>query len=141
MFLLFWLLAVLFIVIDRLQPFDAVLELLGPQLQASSPFVFSIIVALIGWVGVPGATAAQVVLIDQVFGPLAGQIGVGPWSWVIVLLFASKADTYGPFPNPNMVSSMGLAHSKSLRTMLLSGWVLLIPAIVMYLVLLLFETS
>ena len=140
-FLLFWLLAVLFIVIDRLQPFDAVLALLGPQLQASSPFVFAVIVALIGWVGVPGATAAQVVLIDQVFGPLAGQIGVGAWSWVIVLLFASKADTYGPFPNPNMVSSMGLAHSSSLRTMLVSGWVLLIPATIMYLVILLFETA
>jgi len=139
-FLLFWLLAVLFIVIDRLQPFEAVLELLGPQLEASSPFVFSIIVALIGWVGVPGATAAQVVLIDKVFGPLAGQIGVGAGSWVVVLLFASKADTYGPFPNPNMVSTMGLAHSKNLRTMLLTGWVLLVPVVVMYMAILLFET-
>jgi H+/gluconate symporter-like permease len=139
-FLLFWLLAVLFLVIDRLQPFQAVLAMLGPQLEASSPFVFSIIVALIGWVGVPGATAAQVVLIDQVFGPLAGQIGVGANSWVIVLLFASKADTYGPFPNPNMVSTMGLAHSTNLRTMLLTGWVLLVPVALMYIVILFFET-
>ena len=140
-FLLFWLLAVLFIIIDRLHPFDAVLTLLGPHLEASSPFVFSVIVALIGWVGVPGATAAQVVLIDQVFGPLAGQMGVGAASWVIVLLFSSKADTYGPFPNPNMVSSMGLAHSKDLRAMLLTGWVLLVPVALMYLMILLVETT
>lgn len=139
-FLLFWLLAVLFLIIDRLQPFETVLGLLGPQLEASSPFVFSLIVALIGWVGVPGATAAQVILIDKVFGPLAGEIGVGPGSWVVVLLFASKADTYGPFPNPNMVSTMGLAHSKNLRTMLLTGWVLLIPAALLYTVILFLET-
>src|SRR5690606_24448053 len=71
-FALFWLLAVLFLVIDRLQVFDTVLALLRPQLETSSPFLFSLIVALIGWVGVPGATAAQVVLVDKVFGPLAG---------------------------------------------------------------------
>lgn len=139
-FLLFWLLALLFLIIDRLQPFEAVLALLGPQLEASSPFIFSIIVALIGWVGVPGATAAQVVLLDKVFGPLASQIGVGAGSWVVVLLFASKADTYGPFPNPNMVSTMGLAHSKNLRTMLLTGWVLLLPVSLMYAAILFFET-
>ncbi|MAP63962.1 MAG: permease [Microbacterium sp.] len=139
-FLLFWLLAVLFLIIDRLQPFDTVLALLGPQLESSSPFVFSLIIALIGWVGVPGATAAQVVLIDKVFGPLATQIGVGANSWVVVLLFASKADTYGPFPNPNMVSTMGLAHSTNLRTMLLTGWVLLVPVALMYVAMLFFET-
>lgn len=139
-FALFWLLAVLFLIIDRLQPFTTVLALLGPQLQSSSPFVFTLIVALIGWVGVPGATAAQVVLIDRVFGPLAGEIGVGAGSWVVVLLFSSKADTYGPFPNPNMVSTMGLARSKNLRTMLLTGWVLLVPAALMYLVILFVQT-
>lgn len=139
-FLLFWLLAILFLVIDRLQPFAAVLALLGPQLEVSSPFMFSLIVGLIGWVGVPGATAAQVVLIDKVFGPLAGQIGVGASSWVVVLLFASKADTYGPFPNPNMVSTMGLARSTNLRTMLLTGWVLLVPVAVMYIAILFLET-
>lgn len=139
-FAMFWLLAVLFLIIDRLQPFDTVLTLLGPQLQASSPFLFTLIVALIGWVGVPGATAAQVVLIDKMFGPLAGEMGVGAGSWVIVLLFASKADTYGPFPNPNMVSTMGLAHSQNLRMMLLTGWVLLVPATLMYFLILFFET-
>ena len=139
-FVLFWLLAVLFLAVDRLQPFDAVLALLQPQLQASSPFLFSLLVSLIGWVGVPGATAAQVVLIDKVFGPLAGEIGVSASSWVVVLLFASKADTYGPFPNPNMVSAMGLARSNNLRIMLLTGWILLVPAVLMYILILFLET-
>ncbi|MBP2411504.1 Na+/H+ antiporter NhaC [Arthrobacter stackebrandtii] len=139
-FALFWLLAVLFLIIDRLQPFGTVLALLRPHLETSSPFIFSLIVALIGWVGVPGATAAQVVLIDKVFGPLAGEMGVGAGSWVVVLLFSSKADTYGPFPNPNMVGAMGLAHSKNLRMMLLTGWILLVPAALMYFLILFLGT-
>lgn len=139
-FVLFWLLALLFVIIDRLSPFDTVAAMLDPEKNAGSAFAFVIVVALVGWVGVPGATAAQVVLLDQVFGPFAAQIGVAASAWVVVLLFASKADTYGPFPNPNMVSTMGLAHSRNLRAMLLTGWVLLVPAALMYLTILFVET-
>lgn len=140
LFLLFWLLAVVFLLINRLAPYDTLLVLLGPRLESASPFVFAVIVALIGWVGVPGATAAQVVLLDQVFGPLIGQLGISSASWVVVLLFSSKGDTYGPFPNPNMVSAMGMARSTNLRSMLLTGWVLLVPVAAMYTLLLFMET-
>jgi hypothetical protein len=51
---------------------------------------------------------------------------------VIVLLWASKADTYGPFPNGNMVGAMGLARSTNLRGLLLTGWAVLIPACLLY---------
>ncbi|WP_084469255.1 Na+/H+ antiporter NhaC family protein [Nocardiopsis trehalosi] len=138
--LLFWLLAGLFILIERLQPFEVILDMFGDGLAGSSAFVFAVLIALLGWVGVPGATAAQVVLLDQVFGDLAGQIGVGAGAWVIVLLFASKADTYGPFPNANMVGAMGLARSSDLRNMMITGWALLVPACVMYTAMLLFLT-
>jgi H+/gluconate symporter-like permease len=131
-FLLFWLLAALFLVIDGLKPYDVVLEIFGPQLQSSSGVGFAVAIALLGWVGVPGATAAQVVLLDQVFGDLATTVGLGSGAWVIVLLWASKADTYGPFPNANMVGAMGLARSTNLRSLLLTGWMVLIPASLMY---------
>ena len=139
-FILFWLLAALFIIIDQLAPFDVVMELFGSQLESASPFVFTIIIALLGWVGVPGATAAQVVLLDKVFGDLGTALGVSASSWVIVLLFASKADTYGPFPNGNMVGVMGLARSTNLRNMLITGWMLLVPACIMYFIFLFVET-
>ncbi|MHA6618602.1 Na+/H+ antiporter NhaC family protein [Pseudonocardia sp. DLS-67] len=131
-FLLFWLLAALFLVIDGLKPFDVVLQIFGPQLQNSSGLGFAVAIALLGWVGVPGATAAQVVLLDQVFGGLATTVGLGAGAWVVVLLWASKADTYGPFPNANMVGAMGLARSTNLRSLLLTGWMVLIPASLMY---------
>ena len=139
-FLLFWLLAALFIIIDILAPFDVVMDVFGSQLQSASPFVFTVIIALLGWVGVPGATAAQVVLLDKVFGDLGATLGVSASSWVVVLLFASKADTYGPFPNGNMIGVMGLARSNNLRNMLITGWMLLVPACVMYFIILFVET-
>lgn len=140
-FILFWLLAGLFLMIDMLAPFDVILENYGDSLADGSPFVFAILVALLGWVGVPGATAAQVILLDEVFGPLGASMGVTAASWVIVMLFASKADTYGPFPNANMIGVMGLARSTNLRNMLITGWALLVPATLMYLVILFFQNQ
>ncbi len=131
-FILFWMLAALFQMIDQLAPFDVILDRFGGDLASGSQFVFTILIALLGWVGVPGATAAQVVLLNEVFGPLASTMGVSAGAWVVVLLFASKADTYGPFPNGNMLGVMGLARSKNLRLMLIGGWLLLIPAALLY---------
>jgi Na+/H+ antiporter NhaC len=135
-FLLFWLLAALFLVIDHLQPYEVVLERFGPQLQSASGLGFAVAIALLGWVGVPGATAAQVVLLDEVFGGIATTVGIGAGAWVIVLLWASKADTYGPFPNANMIGAMGLARSTDLRSLLLTGWLVLIPASLLYIAIL-----
>lgn len=140
LFLLFWLLAALFLIIDVLAPFDVIKDAVGAELAAASPLVFAIVIALLGWVGVPGATAAQVVLLDKVFGEMAAAVGVPASAWVIVLLFASKADTYGPFPNGNMVGAMGLARSTNLKNMMITGWLLLIPACIMYFGILFFET-
>ncbi|WP_297746685.1 Na+/H+ antiporter NhaC family protein [uncultured Tessaracoccus sp.] len=131
-FILFWMLAALFIMIDTLAPFDVILETYGEGLASGSRFLFTILIALLGWVGIPGATAAQVVLLNEVFGPLATTMGVSAGAWVVVLLFASKADTYGPFPNGNMIGVMGMARSKNLRNMLIGGWLLLIPATILY---------
>lgn len=137
-FLLFWLLAALFLIIDQLAPFDVILADYGAQLEQTSGFTFAVAIAMLGWVGVPGATAAQVVLLDEVFGDLAANLGIGAGAWVIVLLWASKADTYGPFPNANMIGAMGLARSTNLKNMLLTGWAVLIPAVVMYGIILVF---
>lgn len=140
-FLLFWLLAVLFSAIDTIQPFQVILDTYGGSLRGLAPAVFALVIALLGWVGVPGATAAQVVLLDKVFGTLAASVGVGTGAWVVVLLFASKADTYGPFPNANMVGAMSLARSNNLRNILLTGFLVLVPACVMYAGILLIETA
>ncbi|MGW2287101.1 Na+/H+ antiporter NhaC family protein [Streptomyces phaeochromogenes] len=139
MFFLFWLMAVFFIAIDHLKPFDVLRTMFNDDLGSMSPLAFVAVIALLGMLGAPGAAAAHVVLLDKVFGDLATSIGVSANAWVIVLLFASKLDTYGPFPNGNMVGAMGLARSSNLRNLLVTGVLILVPATLLYAVILVFE--
>jgi gluconate:H+ symporter, GntP family len=68
-FFLFFLLAVLFTLVDSMGVYDGVAERFA--LSTLGPYLLCLVVILIGWVGVAGAAAAQVVLVNQVFGPLA----------------------------------------------------------------------
>ncbi|HEY1174609.1 MAG TPA: hypothetical protein VGF17_00500, partial [Phytomonospora sp.] len=140
MLVLFWLLAAVFLAVDALKPYDVIMANFGDRLGHMSALPFAIVIALLGWVGVPGATAAQVVLLDKVFGGVAATLGIAAPAWAIVLLWASKGDTYGPMPNANMVGAMGLARSTNLRNLLLPSWVIIGGACVMYAVLLVILT-
>lgn len=133
-FFLFFLLAVLFTVVDSMGVYDGVAERFA--LSALGPYLFCLVVVLIGWVGVAGAAAAQAVLVNQVFGPLAAALGVPPAAWSVVLLAVSQTDGLGPLPNPDMIGQMGLAESRSLRWQLLSSYLVLVPVVAMYAVLL-----
>ena len=131
-FFMFWILAALFLAIDQLAPFEVILDRFGSDLMNATGLTFIVLIGLLGWIGIPGATAAQVVLIDKVFGGIAAALGIPAGIWAVALLWGSKADTYGPFPNGNMVGVMGLARSSNLRSLLAVGWLVLIPACLMY---------
>lgn len=133
-FFLFFLLAVLFTLIDGLGVYDGVAELF--HLSALTPYLFCVVVAVIGWLGIAGAAAAQVVLVNQVFGPLAATLGIPPAAWTVVLLSTAQTDGLGPFPNPDMIGQMGLAESRSLRWQLLTSYLVLVPVLVLYAILL-----
>ena len=132
-FFMFWILAALFLTLDELGPFNVIVDRYGAELRGTSGVVFVVLIGLLGWVGIPGATAAQVVLINKVFGPIAVALGIPAGVWAIALLWGSKADTYGPFPTGNMVGAMGLARSSNLRSLLGVGWTILVPACLVYL--------
>jgi Na+/H+ antiporter NhaC len=133
-FFLFFLLAVLFTLVDSMGVYDGVAERFA--LSTLGPYLFCLVVVVIGWVGVAGAAAAQAVLVNQVFGPLAATLGVPPAAWCVVLLAGSQTDGLGPFPNPDMIGQMGLAESRSLRWQLLSSYLVLVPVVALYAVLL-----
>ena len=133
-FFLFFLLAVLFTLVDSMGVYAGVAERFA--LSTLGPYLFCLVVVLIGWVGVAGAAAAQAVLVNHVFGPLAAALGVPPAAWSVVLLAVSQTDGLGPFPNPDMIGQMGLAESRSLRWQLLSSYLVLVPVVVLYAVLL-----
>lgn len=132
LFVMFWLLAAFFLMVTELGPFDVILDRFGGEITGLPLLPFAFGVTLLGWVGVPGANAAQVVLLDGIFGPIGTAIGMTPAAWAVTYLLASKADTYGPFPNPNMVVSLGFAESDRIKTLLGVGWLVLIPAGIMF---------
>ncbi|MEU3270510.1 Na+/H+ antiporter NhaC family protein [Saccharomonospora sp. NPDC006951] len=134
MFLLFWMLAALLAVVEELRPYDVLLERFGDDLKALGVFGFLVVVALIGWLGISGASAAQVIVIDRVFGPTAAALGVPVSAWAVVLLCSCQADTFGPFPGPNMISPMAFARSTALKRMIYCGWILLSASLVVYVV-------
>lgn len=131
-FLLFWLLAALFAAIEQLDPYTVLLERYGSNLRALGTFLFLVLVGLIGWLGIQGASAAQVVLVDKIFGPTAAALGVPVGAWSVVLLASAQADTYGPFPGVNMIAPVGLARSTALKRVLYSSWGLLLLSLGVY---------
>ncbi|MDF5752270.1 Na+/H+ antiporter NhaC family protein [Spongiactinospora sp. TRM90649] len=135
-FFLFWMLAVLFTLIDMMKPYDTIVAQYGDSLSSLGPYLFAVAVALVGWVGVAGAAAAQAVLLSKVFGPVATALGISPEAWTTVLLASAQTDGLGPFPNPDMIGQMGLAESSSLKWQLLSSWLVMIPVVGLYLLLL-----
>jgi Na+/H+ antiporter NhaC len=136
LFLLFWLFNPILSLVDQTKAYQALLDAGKPVLSAVSGYGFSLFAALIGWVGVSGAAVAQVVLMNQVFGPIVQQLGLSASAWVAVLLVSSQLDWFGPFPNADMIGQMGLARSKDLRRMLYNGWVIMAANLVLFLILL-----
>jgi hypothetical protein len=131
-FFLFWFLAILFELIDRMKPYDDIVARFGDSLFSLGPYLFAVSVGLVGWVGIAGAAAAQAVLLAKVFGPVAASLGISPEAWTTVLLATAQTDGLGPFPNPDMIGQMGLAESNSLKWQLLSSWMVLIPVVALY---------
>lgn len=134
--LLFLALAAFFQAVELLRPYDVLMDRFGGHAAELPPLGFAVLVAMLGWLAVPGATAAQVVLLHKVFGPLGDALGLSSNAWMVTYLWSSKADTYGPFPNPNMLAALGFAQADRPRVLILLGWCVLLPAAAVYLVLL-----
>src|SRR5699024_5431554 len=88
--------------------FDALVELLKPLLASESPILFSLIATLTGIFGIGGAAAAQTVVMDNMFGPLADNIGISITLWAMVLLVGSQITSFA-YPEADMLGQMGLA--------------------------------
>lgn len=136
LFLLFWLFNPILVLMDQTKAYQALLDAGQPILANIGPYPFSILAMLIGWLGVAGAAVAQVVLMNDVFGPIVQQLNLSNAAWAAVLLGISQLDWFGPFPNADMIGQMGLARSKDLKMMLYNGWAIMAANFVMFLVLL-----
>lgn len=135
LFFLFWLFNPLVTLVGKTKAYDALLEALKPLLAVVGGYGFAVLATLVGWLGVSGAAVAQVVLMNEVFGPTVQQLALPALAWVAVLLASSQIDWFGPFPNADMIGQMGLARSKDLRMQLYNGWAIMAANCVLFLIL------
>jgi GntP family gluconate:H+ symporter len=136
LFLLFWLFNPILTLVEQTKAYQALLDAGRPLLGLIGAYEFGLISILIGWLGVSGAAVAQVVLMNEVLGPIVQQVGLSSAAWVAVLLATSQLDWFGPFPNADMIGQMGLARSRDLRRMLYNGWAIMAANTVLFVVLL-----
>lgn len=132
LFLLFWLFNPLLVVMEGSGAYESMLSALEPTLESVGPWGFLMLVLVVGWIGIAGAAVAQVVLINQLFAPLAMSLGIPPGLWAAALLGGSQIDWFGPFPNADMIAQMGLARSSNLKMMLINGWTVMAATLVMF---------
>lgn len=136
LFMLFWLLDPLLTLVQKTGAFDTIFEHLKGVMPDVGPYVFLLLVVLLGYVhAVPGAAVAQVVLINKLFGPLVTSLGVPPAAWAVSLLGTAQIDQLGPYPTADMMGQMGLARSSDLRMMLFNGWAIMVANTAGFLVL------
>ena len=77
--------------------------------------------SLVGGFGVDGAVVAQLKITNDLFIDLVNRIGLPMEMWAIALIAASRITT-NVYPTANMVGQMGIARSKNIKAMLISGW-------------------
>ncbi|HEY3682468.1 MAG TPA: SLC13 family permease [Streptosporangiaceae bacterium] len=136
LFFLFVLLDPMLTLVEKTGAFDSIFGALKPIMPSVGPWVFLVLVVLLGYVhAVPGAAVAQVVLINKLFGPLLAPLGVPPTAWAVAMLGTSQIDQLGPYPTADMVGQMGIARSRDLRMMLFNGWAAMAANTALFLVL------
>lgn len=122
-FFLFWLFNPVLVLVDQLNAYHALLDVVQPYLIGVSGAVLCIIIVAFNVVGhIPGAAVAQMTFTAKIFGPVLAAAGVGPAATTAVILGSSQIDWFGPFPSSDMFGQMGLARSTQLKYMLYNGW-------------------
>lgn len=111
--------------VEQSGAFEALFGILEPLLTTASQTVFSLIVALIGIFGINGAAVAQSLLMNELFGQMATQIGTSMGLWALVLLVGSQITSFA-YPGGDMLGAMGLAQSKEVKPMLKQGYTIII---------------
>jgi len=109
--------------IEELGGFEAVADLMLPIIESGGNFLLTMLAAITGAVGIPGAAVAQTVILDEVFGDIFYNAGVPISIWVLVLIIGSQMTEF-LYPLGDTLGAMGIARSRDLRTMIFFGVVM-----------------
>ena len=84
------------------------------------------IVTLIGIFGINDAAVAQAMMIDSLFRPFLGDLGVSMELWAMIVLVGHQITSYA-YPGLDMIGQMGLAHAKDIKPMMKLSYMAIIP--------------
>lgn len=106
--------------------FDALVTLVEPYISIGGKAGFAVIVTLIGIFGINGAAVAQAMMIDSLFRPFLGDLGVSMELWAMIVLVGHQITSYA-YPGLDMIGQMGLAHAKDIKPMMKLSYMAIIP--------------
>jgi len=133
LFFMFVLFNPLMVFIEASGAFVALTALLQPVLEFGGKIGFMVITALIGVFGIPGAAVTASIIVHEMFGSMAGTIGISMAVWAMILTVSAQLTSFA-YPGPDMLGQMGLARSKDIKSMMKNGIALTIASIVYVLV-------
>ncbi len=114
--------------------FDALVAIVEPYISFGGLVGFSIITALIGVFGINGAAVAQAVMIDTLFRPFLGDMGVSMGLWATIVLVGSQITSFA-YPGADMIGQMGLAHASNIKPMMKLAYLAIIPGTLLVVIL------
>ena len=102
--------------------FTALAIILKPLVDLGGKTAIVILGGLIGAFGISGATVATLNMLHSMFNPMLSKLGVSMLAWSVALIVATRVSNF-IYPGANMLSSLGFAETKDLKSMLKNGWV------------------
>ena len=114
--------------------FEALVDLVEPYISVGGVIGFAIIVSLIGIFGINGAAVAQAMMIDTLFRPFLGDLGVSMELWAAIVLVGSQITSFA-YPGADMIGQMGLAHASDIKPMMKLAYMAIIPGTMLVVIL------
>ena len=96
--------------------------ILKPLVDLGGKTIVVILGGLVGAFGISGGTVATLKMLDSMFNPLLNKLSVSMLAWSVALIVATRVSNF-VYPGANMISSLGSAESKDIKSMLKNGWV------------------
>ncbi|NLY51157.1 MAG: permease, partial [Firmicutes bacterium] len=100
--------------------FDALAQLFKPLIAMGGRPAVVILGGLTGAFGISGAVVGELKTLHEMFLPLLQQYGVSMTAWAVALVVATRVTNF-IYPGANMFSSMGMAESRDVKSMIRNG--------------------
>lgn len=120
LFFIFLLLDPFLNLVQKAGGFQALTQLFMPLTQYGGKSMIAILTGLTGAFGMPGAAAAVIKLLYELFSPTAIQMQLSMITFAFSMLLATRISNFA-YPGANMFAAMGFAGSENLKAMIKNG--------------------